>query len=316
MPGADGYSGLPPRAYIERFQDPVVSRTVSGRIDSSRCRFGGEAPAIKVKENNMCGICGIFRLDGSSHVDVAELLRMNSTMAHRGPDDSGHLVLPGAGLGMRRLSIIDLFGGHQPISSADDSVHVVLNGEIYNHLELRKTLEEKGYKFKTNSDAEAILHAFVEYGTGCLKMLRGMFAFAIWDSRRKSLFVARDRVGIKPLYYRLDHKRLLIGSEIKCILRAYGVEREVDPDGVNLFLTFLFFPGEQTIFKGIKQLPPGHYMTLENKKVMIKKYWDLDFLNEGVRLGEREWIKKATETLREAVKMHLMSEVLENSANA
>ena len=257
----------------------------------------------------MCGISGIFPLDGTSLISVDELLRMNDSMTHRGPDDSGHVILPGAGLAMRRLSIIDLSSGHQPVASADGSMHIVFNGEIYNHLAIRKTLEERGYRYKTNSDTETVLHLRHWGVEEALQWLNGMFAFAIWDAGNKSLFMARDRAGIKPLFYRLDDRRLLIGSEIKCILQADGVEREVNPDGVNLFLTFLLFPAEETIFKGIKQLEPGHYMILKDGKLKIEKYWDLDYSTQKLELGEQEWIDVAMHTLRESVEIHLMSEV-------
>ena len=195
----------------------------------------------------MCGICGKLIFDRAASVPPALLKAMADAIHHRGPDDEGYYTSGPVGLGFRRLSIIDLSTGHQPISNEDGTVWIVFNGEIYNYLELRQLLLAKGHVLKTKTDTEVIVHLYEEFGAGCVEKLRGMFAFAIWDDRSKVLFLARDRVGIKPLYYWLSDHSIIFGSEIKAIMADPEVRREVDPAMIDRFLTFLYVPGEETL---------------------------------------------------------------------
>ena len=220
----------------------------------------------------MCGIAGILERDGRP-VDLAELSAMTARLAHRGPDDSGCFVSGPVGLGNRRLSIIDLAGGHQPMANEDGTVHVVQNGEIYNFPELRAVLSGRGARFRTSSDTEVILRVYEAYGVAGLARLRGIFALAIWDAPRRRLVLARDHVGIKPLYYRLDDRRLLFASEIRGLLAAGDVPRRLSLPAMDRFLSFYYVPGEETIFDGIRRLPPAHIMVCENGNVEIRPYW-------------------------------------------
>jgi asparagine synthase (glutamine-hydrolysing) len=255
----------------------------------------------------MCGICGTFNFSSEQPVDIGDLKRMCDVMAHRGPDDEGFFAEANIGLGMRRLSIIDLSTGHQPISNEDGTVWIVFNGEIYNHLILRKELQGKGHKFSTNTDTEAIVHAYEEYGEDCVNKLRGMFAFAIWDRIKKKLFLARDRIGIKPLYYYLDDKRIIFGSELKVILQCPGIPKDLDFEALDNFLTFEYIPAPLTIFKKIKKLPQAHTLSVENGKISMNEYWKLNF--KEVKRTEEETCEGLYEILKEAVKMRLMSDV-------
>ena len=223
----------------------------------------------------MCGISGVVRLDPRQQVSQSDLKRMCDTIVHRGPDDEGYHVQGNVGLGMRRLSIIDLAGGHQPISNEDGCIWIVFNGEIYNFDELRTELRHKGHEFSTNSDTEVIVHAYEEYGDDCVNRLNGMFAFAIWDDRNQKLLLARDRVGIKPLYYYAGSDCVVFGSELKAILEYPGVPRDLDHAALDTFLTFEYIPAPSSIFKNIKKLKPGHLLTLQSGKVSIRKYWDV-----------------------------------------
>ena len=186
---------------------------------------------------------------------------MCAAITHRGPDDEGVLLLDGVGLGSKRLSIIDLEGGHQPIANEDETLWIVFNGEIYNHPELRQELIAAGHRFRTRTDTEAIVHGYEQWGDGCVERLNGMFAFAIWDRRKRTLLLARDRVGIKPLYYTVEPRRLLFASELKSILTAPGVTPEVDPVALDDYLALEYVPSPRSIFKGIAKLPPGHILT-------------------------------------------------------
>src|SRR5487761_902452 len=204
----------------------------------------------------MCGICGIA---GGDPADGRELVhRMCAAMVHRGPDDEGIVQLDGVALGMRRLSIIDLEGGHQPMRNEDSSVWVVQNGEIYNHLELRKLLIAAGHSFNTESDTEVLVHGYEEWGEGMLERLNGMFAFALLDRRRASVLLARDRMGIKPLHYAIDGKRLVFASELKALLRDPALRREVDPVALDQYLAYEFVPSPRSIVRGIAKLEPAH----------------------------------------------------------
>ncbi|EFK95596.1 asparagine synthase (glutamine-hydrolyzing), partial [sediment metagenome] len=236
---------------------------------------------------------------------ITDMARM---MTHRGPNDEGFYVDGQVGLGHRRLSIIDLAGGHQPISNEDNSAWIVFNGEIYNHADLRRTLEAKGHQYRTSSDTETILHAYEEYGPDCVHRLRGMFAFAIWDARQRSLLLARDRFGIKPLYYWCGIDRMSFASEIKAILVDPDVDVSLDATALYDYFTFKFIPGPQTPFKEIRRLQPGHLMVVKDGRVRAERYWQPEFngLSDrpcSVHLEELEG------HLKEAIGEHLMSEV-------
>jgi asparagine synthase (glutamine-hydrolysing) len=234
---------------------------------------------------------------------------MADTIRHRGPDDDGYHVSGPVGLGFRRLSIIDLKGGHQPLSNEDGTVWIVFNGEIYNYRELRQQLVERGHQFKTQSDTETIVHLYEEVGANCLEQLRGMFAFAIWDEKEKTLFLARDRVGIKPLYYYLDDNALVFGSEIKAILADPSVKREIDPAIIDRFLTFLYLPGEETLLKGIHKLAPGTCLTVKNRRAEIRQYWDLKFLKSSNKPGLKQAERDVHDLLAESVELHMIADV-------
>src|ERR1700737_2690272 len=207
----------------------------------------------------MCGIAGIISLDGRP-VAREDIQAMCASIAHRGPDDEGFFVGPGAALGMRRLSIIDLDSGHQPLSNEDRSVWVVFNGEIYNFQLLRKRLEERGHRFATNTDTEVIVHLYEDYGPGLVNHLRGMFAFAVWDLRRKQLLLGRDRLGIKPLYYIESGGRLVFASELKAILQLPEIDRELDWSAVNHLFTTLTTPSSRSVIRGTHKLEPAHVL--------------------------------------------------------
>jgi asparagine synthase (glutamine-hydrolysing) len=209
----------------------------------------------------MCGICGIFFNDRSGRAERETLADMNRQLVHRGPDDDGFFVEGNVGLAMRRLSIIDIKTGHQPIGNESNDIWIVYNGELYNHQELRKGLEARGHHYRTHSDTETIVHLYEEYGRDCVKHLRGMYAFAIWDRPKGRLFIARDRLGIKPLYYRFDGKTLLFASEIKAILAHPGAAPEFNRSTLAEYLAFGYIPEAETMYAGIKKLLPGH--TLE-----------------------------------------------------
>ncbi|MFQ5601671.1 MAG: asparagine synthase (glutamine-hydrolyzing) [bacterium] len=255
----------------------------------------------------MCGICGVTYFDREKMVTEREVKRMCDVIYHRGPDDSGVLIDGSTGLGMRRLSIIDLNSGHQPISNEDGSIWIVFNGEIYNHLELRQELKKRGHQFRTQTDTEAIVHAYEEFGVDCPTKLNGMFGFAIWDQKKNTLFLARDRLGIKPLYYYFNHQMLAFGSELKSILQLKEVPREVDPQALDIYLTFEYIPSPYSIFQNIRKLPPGHHLTLKNGQISIKKYWELKY--EEREFNEREFEEQLVALLQDAVKIRLMSDV-------
>ena len=255
----------------------------------------------------MCGICGVTYHEKDREVSEAQIKAMCDVVRHRGPDDQGWYVKGNVGIGMRRLSIIDLTTGHQPIGNEDGSVWIVFNGEIYNYQDLRAELETKGHKFRTNSDTEAIVHAYEEYGEDCPVKLNGMFCFAIWDERRHSLFIARDRLGIKPLYYYQDSNLFAFGSELKSILQIPGVPREVDVQALDMFLTFEYIPSPHSILKGISKLPPGHSLTLRDTRISIRQYWQLIY-DERER-SEDDLCDELLGLLQDAVKIRLMSDV-------
>ncbi len=255
----------------------------------------------------MCGICGKLNFDREVSPSPALLHAMADTIAHRGPDDAGYYFSGPVGLGFRRLAIIDLNTGHQPISNEDGTVWIVFNGEIYNYKELRADLRARGHVFKTQTDTEVIVHLYEEFGEACVEKLRGMFGLAIWDDRREVLFLARDRVGIKPLYYWLSESSLVFGSEIKAILADPAVEPEVVPGMIDRFLTFYYVPGEETLFRNISKLAPGSCLTVHAGKVTIRKYWDLDFAPAEISLKEAE--ARLVSLLEESVELHMISDV-------
>ena len=255
----------------------------------------------------MCGIVGIVRNDGKS-VDEALLTRMCTAIRHRGPDDDGFYFNGPTGLGMRRLSIIDVAGGHQPIHNQDRTAWIVFNGEIYNYLELRQKLEKLGHSFYTNSDTEAIVHAYDQYGSDCPKHLRGMFAFAIWDERTQELFLARDRVGKKPLLYAQVNGQLVFGSEFSALLQHPDVSREVDPLALDQYLSFMCVPAPLTAYKSIRKLEPGHSLRWRKGEIKTERYWLPDFSHK-LDISEEEAGERTIEVLRDAVRVRLMSEV-------
>jgi asparagine synthase (glutamine-hydrolysing) len=257
----------------------------------------------------MCGICGKVNFDKDSRVQSGTIRAMADTIIHRGPDDEGYHVSGPIGLGFRRLSIIDLNTGHQPISNEDGTVWIVFNGEIYNYQELRKTLIEKGHTFRTQTDTEVIVHLYEQEGVRAVEHLRGMFGFAIWDSRQNSLLLARDRLGIKPLYYAANSKSVTFGSEIKAVLADPDVDREVAPTIIDRFLSFYYTPGEETLFKNVYKLPPGHYALIKNGQMKIEQYWDLRFSSSTGHSTEKEVEQELLNMLEETVRLHMISDV-------
>lgn len=257
----------------------------------------------------MCGICGKLNFDQGSSIDPALMRSMLCAIRHRGPDDEGMYLAANVALGHRRLSIIDLSAGHQPLSNEDGTVWIVFNGEIYNYQELRSFLTSKGHVFRTQTDTEVIVHLYEELGSECLQKLRGMFAFAIWDNNASTLFLARDRIGIKPLYYCVTGKSLIFASEIKAILADQELNREVAPELIDRFLTFLYLPGEETLLRGIKKLSPGHYLSVRDGHAQVRQYWDLEFSKPTISLSIKDAASKLDGLLAEAVKMHMIADV-------
>jgi asparagine synthase (glutamine-hydrolysing) len=258
----------------------------------------------------MCGICGIFFSDRDWHVKGDVLAGMNRRIVHRGPDDEGFFVEENVGLAMRRLSIIDVKTGHQPLANENHDIWIVFNGEIYNHAKLRAGLEAKGHRYRSRSDTETIVHLYEEYGRDCVKHLRGMFAFVIWDRRKRALFAARDRLGIKPFYYRWDGKAFLFGSEIKTILAYPGVAAEFNRGTLAEYLTFGYVTGPETMFEGIRKLMPGHTLELsERGEPKIERYWDLTVEVDREPQPHQYYVRTYRELLENAVESHLMSDV-------
>jgi asparagine synthase (glutamine-hydrolysing) len=241
--------------------------------------------------------------------DAGVLLRsMTDIIRHRGPDDDGHWLGDGAGLGMRRLSIIDVQGGKQPITNEDGSVIAVFNGEIYNYQRLRQELEAAGHRFATNSDTETIVHAYEDDGPGFVRRLRGMFAVALWDRHRRRLVLTRDRFGKKPIHYAVDNGRLIFASEIKSLLLAPGVRRQLDPIAVSQFFTLGYIPAPRTAFVGIYKLPAAHTLCFEHERASFQRYWQIDFAPRCTD-DEETATRRVRELLTEAVRIRLMSEV-------
>lgn len=251
----------------------------------------------------MCGICGVFGIN-----DEGLIRRMSDQLVHRGPDDVGTYIDDNVMLGHRRLSIIDLSSGKQPIHNEDESIWVTYNGEIYNHLILRAELEKKGHRFYTSTDTEVIVHLYEEYGDDCAAQLRGDFAFCIWDSNCKKILMARDRLGIKPLYYLLDGDTLLFASEVKSILQYDRYTPQVDMDALHNFFMYVYNNSLQTLFKGIKKVPPGHFITFENGQLSINRYWDIKVTESRLK-SEDGYAKDLLDLLNESIEMQLMSDV-------
>jgi asparagine synthase (glutamine-hydrolysing) len=257
----------------------------------------------------MCGIAGKLVFDPEARVDRAEIETMLAPIAHRGPDSRGVHLDRNAGLGHCRLSIIDVEGGSQPMANEDETVWIVFNGEIYNFQSLRRDLLARGHVFRSRTDTEVIIHLYEEHGTDCLKYLRGMFAFAIWDAKRRRLFVARDRVGIKPLYYCRNREAFYFASELKAIIANADVSREIHAPAVRQFLSFFYVPGENTLFRSVKKLLPGHYLVVENGKISINRYWDLRFTRERWAKSFDEAAGELRELLGATVRDHMIADV-------
>ena len=258
----------------------------------------------------MCGICGVFHFDRKSSVERSVLEAMNRQILHRGPDDAGFYVSQNIGLAMRRLSIIDLQTGRQPLSNEDGTIWLVYNGEIYNHSKLRSHLEARGHRYRSKSDTETIVHLYEEYGRDCVHHLRGMFAFALWDGRRRRLFAARDRLGIKPFYYRKDSRSFLFASEIKSLLAHADARAELNRDALAEYLAFGYLSGEETLFAGIRKLLPGHILELdESGALRVEPYWDLPSSEETATSSKGYFVDTYRSMLEDAVASHLMSDV-------
>jgi len=260
----------------------------------------------------MCGITGIFDTRGKGEISRDLLSRMNETQFHRGPDEGGLHTEPGVGLAHRRLSIIDLSSGQQPLFNEDETVVVTYNGEIYNFPELTAELKALGHRFRTHCDTEVIVHAWEEWGQACVERFRGMFAFAVWDRNRQILFLARDRLGIKPLYYALlDDGSFVFGSELKSLQAHHRLPREIDPRAVEEYFAFGYVPEPRTIYKSVYKLPPGHHLTLERDRPMPEpsEYWDVSFRAQGSPGDEAALGHELLERLDEAVKIRMVAEV-------
>ena len=254
----------------------------------------------------MCGIAGFIDFRDVP-ADQALLEEMSGALIHRGPDGQGFHRDGSTGLAHRRLSILDLEGGRQPMTTRDGKAWIVFNGEIYNFLELRRELEDRGHPFQTHSDTEVILHLYEEKGVDCVQDLRGMFAFGLWDPARRRLVLARDRVGIKPLYYYFDGSLLVFASELKSLLIHPGVPRQVDPAGISNYLTYQYIPAPRTPFVGIRKLLPAYLLIAENGRIEVRRYWRLETHREN--RSEEEWSEELVHTLREAVAIHMRSDV-------
>ncbi len=259
----------------------------------------------------MCGICGIAIPEKLNRaVDAAALVRMRDSLTHRGPDDAGVFIDGAIGLGHRRLSIVDLAGGHQPMPNEDGTVWITYNGEVYNHRELRPEIEERGHVYQTASDTETIIHLYEEHGPHAVEQLRGMFAFAIWDKARRRLVLARDRLGIKPLYYTLsDDGVICFASEIKALIEARAVRAELNYDALADYAANRSTSGEDTLFRGVKRLPPGCLLVWADGRIHIERYWDLSFAKSAEPLSDGEYVDQFDDLFEESVRLRLMADV-------
>ena len=257
----------------------------------------------------MCGICGKLQFASDAWVEPALLDRMMCSITHRGPDGRGQHVSGPVGLGHTRLAIIDLNTGAQPITNEDETIWIVYNGEIYNFPELRDELLQKGHRFRSATDTEVIVHLYEEYGVQSLSRLRGMFAFALWDEKQRTLLLARDRIGIKPLYYAETEEALVFGSEIKALLADPGVKCQVDLQSVDKFLTHFCLPGRETLWKGVYKLEPGYYLLARKGKIKLERYWDLRFQERNGWRNIDEAAESLYELTRKTVRDHMISDV-------
>src|SRR6059058_4665768 len=257
----------------------------------------------------MCGICVQFNFASDEPVESTTVRHMTDTIAHRGPDDEGYFISGPLGLGFRRLSIIDLAGGHQPMADAEETVWVIFNGEIYNFKELRRELEQLGYSFRTNCDTEVIVHGYREWGTDVFNHLNGMFGLAIWDVRKKRLVVARDAMGIKLIYYRVSGKQITFGSEIRAILAGQESRTDVDPMALNLFLRFRYTPSPLTIFQGIRKLAPGTMLVAEKGQCREERWYNFVPAPFATPKKDEEAIAELRHLYKNAVQRHLLSDV-------
>ena len=259
----------------------------------------------------MCGINGIaFSSRSGRLISRSVLEAMRDVITHRGPDEAGIFIDRNVGLGHRRLSIVDVASGQQPMTNEDSTLHIIYNGEVYNHADYRDHLEANGHVYRTHFDTETILHLYEEHGTACVDYLRGMFAFAIWDQRKKELFIARDRLGIKPLYYvHTDDGSLYFGSEIKTLLEARAVKPEINYGVLSDYLANHAPSGEETLFVGVKRLLPGHVLTWRDGEVTIRRYWDVDFSKDDEVRDDQTYIRQWSELFRESVRLRLMADV-------
>jgi len=257
----------------------------------------------------MCGITGIIYKDQNRRVDPSILQKANDTLTHRGPDDAGIFTERNVGIAIRRLSIIDVAGGRQPISNENDSIHIVYNGELYNYMELRKTLIQKGHSFKTKSDTEVVLKAYIQWGTEFIYKLNGMFGIAIWDSENNRLLLARDRIGIKPLFYFEDDVKFIFGSEIKTLLCHPEVMRETDIKSLYYHFLLNYVPENLTLFKNISNIPPGHFLIVDENGSKIKKYWEIKPHSEQSKKSFYDYCENFLFLLKDSVKIRLQSDV-------
>ncbi|MGA9770557.1 MAG: asparagine synthase (glutamine-hydrolyzing), partial [Blastocatellia bacterium] len=259
----------------------------------------------------MCGICGIgIPKKLNRQVDESQLKAMRDAMTHRGPDDSGIFLGGSVGLGHRRLSIVDLGGGQQPMSNEDDTIWIAFNGEIYNHANLRPMLEDRGHIYRSTSDTETIIHLYEEKGARAVEDLRGMFAFAIWDWKERRLVLARDRLGIKPLYYTVsDEGVFYFASEIKSLIKAGAVKAQLNYDGLPDYAANRATSGEDTLFRGIKRLMPGHTLVWADGRITIERYWDLSFGKTDEQLSEGDYVEQFSDLFRQSVQLRLMADV-------
>jgi len=258
----------------------------------------------------MCGITGLAYSDKSNSIQLSDLKRMTDSIIHRGPDDDGHFIKNNVGLGFRRLSIIDLKSGHQPMSDISNNFTLVFNGEIYNYKEKRNLLRSKGYMFRTDSDTEVLLNLYIEFGADCLQHLRGMFSFAIYDNEKNILFCARDRFGIKPFYYSYNRNQFIFGSEIKSILASDSLKTTLSYPAIDSFFAYGYITSDYSIYNEINKLQPGTYLELDlNKwKITKTKYWDVEYSVDYTK-SENEWIELLEAKFKETVKLHMVSDV-------
>src|ERR1700682_6013071 len=260
----------------------------------------------------MCGINGIaFSSRSRRMIDSAVLERMRDVIKHRGPDDEGIFIDGAVGLGHRRLSIVDVKAGHQPMTNEDGTLHITYNGEIYNHADFREELEGRGHVYQTHCDTETILHLYEEHGERCVDYLRGMFAFAIWDQRKRELFIARDRLGVKPLYYvHTNDGSLYFGSEIKTLFAANALKPEINFAALPDYLANHATSGEETLFRGVKRLLPGHTLGWRDGRIEISRYWDVSFAKDGeTRRRDQDYIDEWADLFRTSIRLRLMADV-------